>query len=165
MKYHLLSGAAGLSLLCAPIHSAFAATAVGSFNVTIVITSECKVQSTANVDFGSEGVIDANVDAAGSVGVQCTKNTTYNIGLSAGSGAGATVAARKMTGPASETVTYSLYRDAGHSQVWGTTIGTDTISGTGTGASQSYPVYGRVQAQTTPPPGTYTDTITVTVTY
>ena len=119
----------------------------------------------ANVDFGSEGVIDTNVDAAGSVGVQCTKNTTYNIGLSAGSGAGATVAARKMTGPGSETVTYSLYRDADHSQVWGTTIGTDTISGTGTGASQSYPVYGRVQAQTTPPPGTYTDTVVATVTY
>jgi spore coat protein U-like protein len=39
------------------------------------------------------------------------------------------------------------------------------VSGTGIGSSQNYTVYGRVQAQTTPAPGTYTDTITVTVTY
>jgi spore coat protein U-like protein len=161
MKRLLFIGA----MFCVPIGPAVAATAIGSFNVTIVITSECKVQSTSTVDFGSEGVIDANVDAAGSIGVQCTKSTAYNVGLSAGTGAGATVAARKMTGPGSDTVTYSLYRDAGRSQVWGTTIGTDTVSGTGDGTSQSYPVYGRVQAQTTPAPGTYTDTITVTVTY
>ncbi|MCE3520182.1 spore coat protein U domain-containing protein, partial [Escherichia coli] len=35
----------------------------------------------------------------------------------------------------------------------------------GSGAAQPYTVYGRVPVQTTPAPGTYTDTITVTVTY
>jgi spore coat protein U domain-containing protein, fimbrial subunit CupE1/2/3/6 len=38
-------------------------------------------------------------------------------------------------------------------------------SATGNGASQNYTVYGRVWTQTTPEPGSYADTITVTVTY
>ena len=38
-------------------------------------------------------------------------------------------------------------------------------SATGNGALQSYTIYGRVPPQTTPKPGTYADTITLTVTY
>jgi spore coat protein U-like protein len=57
------------------------------------------------------------------------------------------------------------YTDSGRTIVWGNTVGTDTVSATGNGASQSYTVFGRVPAQTTPAPATYTDTITVTVTY
>jgi spore coat protein U-like protein len=102
--------------------------------------------------------------------VICSSGTGYNIGLDAGTGSGATLAARKMTN-SSNTVTYSLYRDAGHAQVWGTTVGTDTVAGTGDGlaAGQNYTVFGLVPAQTTPPASaggtTYSDTITVTVTY
>jgi spore coat protein U-like protein len=39
------------------------------------------------------------------------------------------------------------------------------VSGTGNGAGQTITIFGRVPAQTTPAPGTYTDTVTVTVTY
>jgi len=49
--------------------------------------------------------------------------------------------------------------------VWGTTIGTDTVAATGNGAGQNYTVYGRIQVQTTPAPGTYNDTIVATITY
>lgn len=90
--------------------------------------------------------------------------TPYNIGLDAGTGTGATVAVRKMTSGANA-VNYSLYSDSGHTTVWGNTVGTNTVAATGNGSTQSYTVYGRVTAQTTPAPGTYTDTITVTVTY
>jgi spore coat protein U-like protein len=63
------------------------------------------------------------------------------------------------------TVNYTLYSDSGRTTVWGTTIGTNTVAATGSGAAQSYTVYGRIPAQTTPAPGTYNDTVTVTVTY
>jgi spore coat protein U-like protein len=66
---------------------------------------------------------------------------------------------------AGATINYSLYTDNGRTTVWGNTVGTDTVSATGSGASQSYTVFGRVPAQTTPAPATYTHTITVTVTY
>ena len=96
--------------------------------------------------------------------MQCTDTTPYNIGLDAGTGTGATVTVRKLTSGGA-TVNYTLYSDTGRTTVWGNTVSTDTVAATGNGASQSYTVYGRVPAQTTPAPGTYTDTVTVTVTY
>ncbi len=43
--------------------------------------------------------------------------------------------------------------------------GTVTVSGTGTGSAQNQTGYGRVPPQATPAAGTYTDTITATVTF
>ncbi|WP_235939346.1 Csu type fimbrial protein [Bradyrhizobium hipponense] len=142
-----------------------AATATGQFNVTITIQSNCVVQSATDLAFGSQGVLTANVDAQSTISVQCTDTTPYTVGISAGNGAAATIAARKMTGTAAATVTYSVYRDAARSLVWGTTIGTDTLAGTGNGNPQPITVYGRVPPQVTPAAGGYSDTLTVTVTY
>ena len=141
-----------------------AATATSTFTVQMTVTSSCVINSAATLNFGSQGVITANVDQTTTLSVQCTNTTAYNIGLDAGTGTGATVAARKMTGGGA-TITYSLYSDSGRTTVWGNTIGTNTVAATGNGASQSYTVYGRVPPQTTPAPASYTDTITVTVTY
>jgi spore coat protein U-like protein len=70
-----------------------------------------------------------------------------------------------MTGTTvSDTVNYSIYKDAAHSIVWGNTIGTNTLPGTGTGASQSIPVYGLVSAQASVP-DSYADVVNVTITY
>jgi len=104
------------------------------------------------------------VDQTSTLQVTCTNTTPYNIGLDAGTGSGATVASRKLTSGGA-TVNYTLYSDTGRTTVWGTTIATDTVAGTGNGAAQSYTVYGRIPTQTTPAPGNYADTITVTVTY
>jgi spore coat protein U-like protein len=104
------------------------------------------------------------VDQTSTVQLTCTNTTPYNIGLNAGTGSGATVATRKLTSGAN-TVNYTLYSNSGRTTVWGNTVSTDTVAGTGNGAAQNYTVYGRIPAQTTPAPGNYTDTITVTVTY
>lgn len=63
-------------------------------------------------------------------------------------------------------MTYGLYKDAARSQPWGdaTTPGS-TVAGAGNGLVQQLTVYGRVPPQTTPSPGTYTDTVVVTLTY
>lgn len=63
------------------------------------------------------------------------------------------------------TVTYSLYTNSSRTTVWGNTVGTDTVSGTGTGSNQNLTVFGRVPVQSAVSPATYTDTIVVTVTY
>ena len=63
-------------------------------------------------------------------------------------------------------VTYGLYKDAARSTGWGSSIVSgETVSGTGTGSAQALTVYGRVPPQSTPPPGTYSDVVVVTVTY
>lgn len=145
--------------------SAVAAVATSNMTVRITITAECKVQTASDLDFGSKGVIDANVDQTSTIGVQCTSGQTYNVGLGAGAGTGASVALRKMTGPAAATVNYTLYRDTGRTQPWGETVGTDTAAGTGNGNVQNLTVYGRVPIQATPAAGVYTDTVAITVTY
>ncbi|MBZ9978061.1 spore coat U domain-containing protein [Mesorhizobium sp. BR-1-1-10] len=145
--------------------SAFSATATGNLNVRITIQAECKVVTAADLDFGTRGVVDANIDQTTTISVQCTNSTPYSVGLNAGGGAGATVAVRKMTGPASATINYAIYRDAARTQVWGNTVGTDVITGTGNGSAQSLTAYGRVPAQTTPAPGVYSDVVAVTITY
>jgi spore coat protein U-like protein len=156
-------GLAALQILATG--TVFAQTATTQFNVQITINAECQINSADDLDFGSTGVIASAIDAASEIAVQCTDGTPFNIGLNQGAGAGATVASRLMTGPGSETVQYSLYTNPSRTTVWGNTIGTDTVTGTGTGAEQTFTVYGRVPAQTTPGPGTYTDVVTVTMTY
>lgn len=135
-----------------------------TFNVSVTLVASCVV-TTSNVTFPTSGIIKNAIDATGSMYVTCTASTPYNVGLSAGIGAGATVAARKMTGPGGATLTYSLYRNSSRDIVWGTTIGSNTAYGYGNGSQQSYLIYGRVPVQITPAPGLYSDTVIVTVTY
>ena len=156
-------GSAAVSVALASIASA--ATATADFTVKIQITSECLINSASDLDFGSTGVIATAIPGTSTLGIQCTSGTAYSVGISAGAGVGATVAARKMTGPSSQTVQYSLYRDASHTLVWGISIGSNTLAGTGDGANQIITVYGLVPVQTTSGIGSYTDTVTATVTY
>ena len=69
-----------------------------------------------------------------------------------------------MTGPGG-TVKYGLYRNVARTTNWGSNTGVDTVAGTGTGLTQSLPVYGRVPPQTTPTIGAYNDTVVVTLSY
>lgn len=134
-----------------------------SFSMSATVPSKCTIGN-ATLNFGTVPNIPANIDASTNLSVACSPTLPFNIGLGLGTGTGATLAARKMTSGAN-TVTYSLFRDTLRTQQWGTTIGTNTISGTGTGNTASIPVYARVPAQATPNPGTYTDTVVITVTY
>lgn len=133
------------------------------FTVTATIVSNCTVSATT-LDFGATGLLSANIDSANSVTVTCTAQTPYTISLDGGTSGASDPTQRKMSKGA-DSVTYGLYRDAARTLPWGSTIGVDTLTGIGTGLSQSHTVYGRVPPQTTPGPGTYTDTIVVTVTY
>jgi len=153
-----------LFLLIASGNPLYAATATTTMTVQMTITATCLVNSATALNFGTQGVLATNVDQTSTLQVTCTNTTPYNIGLNVGTGAGATVAARKMTSGAN-TVNYTLYRNSTRTTLWGNTVGTDTVAATGNGAAQNYTVYGRVPPQAAPAPGTYTDTITVTVTY
>lgn len=133
------------------------------FNVTATNASTCSVSATA-LDFGTVGVLQGATDGASTLAVSCALATPYTIGLNGGNAAATNPAQRKMSN-GGEQITYGLYRDAARSQLWGNTAGVDTAAGTGSGIGQAFTVYGRMPAQTTPSPGTYTDTIVITVTY
>jgi spore coat protein U-like protein len=138
-------------------------TVTAQFSVTATEQAGCAL-SASSLNFGNySGTL---ISATSTISVTCTNGTTYNVGLNAGTATGATVTTRKMTGPASAHLSYALYRNSTHTTNWGNTVGTDTTSGTGNGATQSLPVYGQLAAgQSTTNPGIYSDTITATITY
>ena len=133
-----------------------------TFTVRANVVKYCEVSAT-NLDFGTVGLLNANVDAAGTITVRCTNGTPYQIGLNGGLSGATAPDQRRMTSGANS-VRYGIYRDSARTLGWGD-LPTNSVSGTGTGNAQNYTTYGRVFPQTTPPPGTYTDTIVVTVTY
>jgi spore coat protein U-like protein len=138
-------------------------TASTSSSATATIVSSCNVSAT-NINFGTVGVLTSNTNATGTISVQCSSTLPYTVSLNGGN-SGATDPTQRKMSFSSSSVIYGLYRDSAWSQPWGATIGTDTASGTGNGLSQNLTVYGRILAQATPPPGTYSDTIVVTITY
>jgi spore coat protein U-like protein len=156
-----LGGLAGLTLLGGAAH---AATTSSTFSVQLAITAQCAINSTATLNFGSNGVINSNIDQTANLKIQCTNTTPYKIGLNEGTGGGTTTT-RLMTGSGADTVQYKLFQDAGHTTNWGNDTAADTKNSTGTGAEQTHTIYGRVPIQTTGAPDNYSDTVTVTVTY
>ncbi len=68
-----------------------------------------------------------------------------------------------MKSGATNAITYGIYRDAGATLPWGNISGTNTASlSSGTGTLTAY---GRVPAQTSPPPGSYSDVVNVVIMY
>lgn len=141
-----------------------AQTSTATFTVTATVLPTCTVVGGVPLAFG---VVTPGVQRDGSVSITatCTLGTPYTLALDAGTGSGATVAVRRMTS-GSDTLQYALYQDTGRTTLWGDgTAGTSVRSGTGTGLTQTFTVYGRVPSGAAAPVGSYTDTITVTATY
>ncbi|MBR0650386.1 spore coat U domain-containing protein [Roseomonas terrae] len=151
------------AVVCSAVYApARAQTATTTFQVTATVQATCLI--TANpLAFGT--YTGTQTDATTTISVTCTNTTAYNVALNAGTAPGATVTTRSMTGPASALLGYSLFSDAARTVVWGTTVGTNTVAGTGTGSAQALTVYGRVPAGQFVAPGAYVDTITATVSF
>lgn len=167
MRKSLLSklglAAAGLALAMGA-QTASGLTTTTTFTVSATVTNNCTVSAT-NHAFGTYTPSAVPpTDGTSTVTVNCTLDAPYTVGLNAGTGSGATVATRKMTSGAN-TLNYSLYQSALRTTVWGTTVGTDTVAGTGTGLNVDHTVFGRIPASQNVAAGAYNDTITVTVTF
>ncbi len=137
-------------------------TATTSFNISVVVSAYCSISATA-LAFGTYS--GSQVNSTSTITATCTNTTPYNVGLNAGTASGATVTTRKMTGPNSALLKYSLYSNSGRTTNWGNTVGTDTVAGTGSGGAQTLTVYGQLPAGQVVTPGSYADTITATLTY
>jgi spore coat protein U-like protein len=136
-----------------------------TFTVSANVNKKCYVNSDPIV-FAATTAISSDRFANGRVGVRCTPSTTYTIALDNGqAGTGPTTRKmRKLTSPTGE-ISYGLYRDTPPTLPWGSTIGTNTASGTGNASQTDFTVYGKVPTQTTPPPGAYTDSVIATISY
>jgi spore coat protein U-like protein len=136
--------------------------ATTTFTVSATVLKDCAVSATA-LPFGNyTGAVN---NTTSTVTVSCTKSTTYSVGLGTGLATGASVSTRQMQN-GTNLLNYSLCSDsAACATNWGNTLATNWVTGTGTGAAQALTVYGQIPAAQYVTPGSYTDTITVTVTY
>ena len=143
--------------------TASAQTASTNMSVSSTLSASCSVAASA-LSFGTQvpSPMTAAVDATATITATCTNGRAYTIGMGAGNGTGATEAVRKMTG-SSGTVDYAIYSDSSRATVWGT--GNSAVALTGNGLAQPLTAYGRMPLQTGAAAGTYTDSVTVTITF
>ncbi len=140
--------------------------------VYFIYNNTCLLSVTTNVAFGSYDAIGTNhvtpLYATGVVQVVCSYGAAYTValdqGTNAASGSTNAIPLRQMAS-GSYRLPYFFYQDSGHTTVWGNTVGT-SVSATGTNAYVNETVYGAIAAgQIAAAAGSYTDTVTVTVSY
>lgn len=139
-------------------------TAAGpSSSVTASVSKLCTIATATDLNFGNvSGLLRTATDESSLVRMTCTNRAAYQVGLDNGQNASGTT--RRMSS-GSGFVTYELYRDTQRTLRWGTTLNTDTMTGTGSGSQQTLTVFGRVPTQAAVRAGPYSDIVTVTVTY
>ena len=122
----------------------------------------CTVSATT-VAFGV--VQFSAVNSTGTVTINCNANDA-SITVALSTGGNGSYTPRKMSSGANK-LQYNLYRDSAHTLVWGNgTSGTVTNTGSAiANVALKFTVFGQVPAQALPAPGSYTDSITVTLTY
>lgn len=138
------------------------------------LVCSCSV-STSPLAFGSyDPLLPANRDSTGNVRVTCggVAGLLVPLTVTIGAGTSGSMAARQMASGARR-LDYNVYSSSGYTTVWGDgSGGTGSISSSillnllGTAPPLDLPVYGRIPgSQVSVAPGTYTDTLVVTLTY
>ena len=140
------------------------------FHFTILVSSvqaACSLTSTSMV-FGTYDVLaTVPLDTTGSVVYRCSQRD-HGILITLDKGGASSFVARRMIGGA-EQLFYNLYLDAARTVIWG-----DGSGGTqgylihnpqGNNQDLTVPIFGRIPARQDRAPGTYTDTIIVTLNF
>ncbi len=136
--------------------------------VTATVLSSCAVTAGGLLTFlafAPDAVSEPSAQV--NVSVLCTAtNTPYNVLISKGGGATATVASREMrVVGVGAPLKYSLYQDAAKTLIWGDTVGTDTVTGSGGLLPTTHTVYSKIFSGQSVPTGVYTDIVMVSVVY
>jgi spore coat protein U-like protein len=142
----------------------FALTATGTMPLSVGIGTTCTVAS-SGFGFGSFANTTTAINQTVGAYVTCSNGLTYFVDMDPGLNPTASNGSRQFASGANR-LTYNIYKDAAHTQVWGTAMsgGTQPYF-TGTGTQQFQAGYLQIPAQTTPPTGIYNDTITITATF
>lgn len=167
---HMRSFLAGAGLLVASTGLASAATVGGNLNVALTISTFCSVISPPALTFPTTGTLTQPVSstAATTLNVTCSAGTSYSIKLGDGANriAGGDRQLVREGGANTESkIPYKLSRQANGVEEWvpGTAF---SPTAPGSGAAQPFSIWGYIPATTaTLIPGTYKDTVVITVDY
>ena len=159
LKYGVLLAASGLPGL------ALAATDTDTFAVTATVVDSCSV-SANDLDFGNyDPLALAATTASTTIDVTCTLLAPFTVALDSGVN-GADIDNREMS-DGSAALGYQLFSDAPLSTVFGDGLIGSTVAGVGAGplVPVNVPVFGQIPLGQNMEAGSYSDTITVTLTF
>lgn len=178
MKKTLLASAVALVALAFGA-TAIAGTSTAPMPVNATVGNICDITGTppTALAFGSiTSALSAPVDSTSKITVNCNAAMPFTVNLKSVNAGGVDGGGlMKGTTSSGNTIHYNTFSDSAYSVVWGSTS-TDAVSGNGVvGTPQILTVYGQIPAgfasptgnqnQLVPAPDSYTDTITVTVSY
>jgi spore coat protein U-like protein len=155
--------------------NAFAASSpiTNSFNVTATVAKSCTVTSVTDLAFGTYDPSSANFStdatASGAINVRCTKGTLIHLELNEGGSAsapGCTTPARRMNDGGTNRLAYGIYMDSAHTTNWGcTSTAEQTKTAGASNVAETFTTYGVIPAGQNVPAGSYSDSVTYTVTF
>ena len=133
-----------------------------SLTIQLTVTNDCTITAPP-VTFGSAPLVGGFAAVSQNIGLLCTKNLVYTVGLSDGNYA---AGGRRNMAAGSNRLNYDLYKS--DSTIWGR-VGTARASGPAAADGttvQTIPYTARVyQDQTTPAVGTYSDSVVVDLSF
>lgn len=141
------------------------------FIVQATVVNSCEITTTNDVNLGSHPASNTNIlgSRGNAIGITCTKDAPYTIGLAPSNGNQAGSGVMSGTGSNNDKVPYQLRSAPGlNGKTWGNTA-TSTSTGNGVadignGLVQNKTVYVSVPSADFKP-DTYTDTVTINVNY
>lgn len=153
-----------------------AQTVSGTINSTISLSSACEVNGnsgTSNVDFGTlnfgshstfftsaEAQVDGN--GSGSISIQCSPGSDATLTINSGLHDAAISGGGRALSNGTLYIPYDIYSDSGFANVLNNN---SNLPVTGDGTVQVVPIYGRAVGTPGLVPGTYNDTISLTLTF
>lgn len=153
--------AAGL-IIAVPGHSAKAITENSTMSVTVDVVSACTIQG-GTIDFGTyESGQSGTIPAVGTITYSGCPEGAANIALDAGQSGNEDE--RAMADGNGNELAYHIFQDAARTTFWGTGEASKTVD-VETGGDGSWEVYGRIIREQVVPPGNYSDSINITLTF
>ena len=145
---------------------ALAGTATNNMPVSVNVLNSCTVSATP-MAFGSPTAIGGtDIDTTSTVSLTCTNGAAYDVALDGGLNSSGTQ--RRMSNGAATPVyvNYGIYKDAARATTWGSAVGATQAGNAGVSGVVSLTAYGRIPSTAASVgAGSYTDTVTVTVTF
>ena len=165
MKRWRLSAGLTIAGACALAASPCAAAgqATNQFQATVSPISSCTVSATP-LSFFIPVPTNLNVDSTSTITIKCPPQIAFTVDIDTGLYSNG-INRRVYNAGYNAYINYDVYKDPPRSAVWGTG-GAKTVPGnSGLTGISLLTVYGRVAAVKTLKPGSYTDTLTVTLTF
>ena len=157
----MLVGSAGFSA---------ASYANTTMEVTTLVGEACLVSIATTMGFADYAPLTTHSGTGltkdSIISAHCTLDTTTTISLNVGqnpvSAENTATPARRMSNGGSGLLAYNIYKDAGHTSIWGAG-GVGGSAYTGNGTSENVLMFGKIGPGLVVPNGTYTDTVTVSI--